>query len=71
MNNKYYVYILQCADGTYYTGMTSDPDRRLAEHEEGADSNAYTYSRRPLRLLWHEAFLSPTVAIEVEKQLKG
>jgi putative endonuclease len=71
MNNKYYVYILRCGDGSYYTGVTNDPERRLAEHEEGSDPNAYTYTRRPVELLWYDAFLSPVAAIEVEKQIKG
>ena len=71
MNKKYYVYMLECVDGSYYTGMTNDPERRLAEHEEGNDATAYTYSRRPVRLVWHDAFQSPVAAIGGEKQLKG
>ena len=35
MNDTYYVYILRCADGTLYTGITTDPERRLAEHRAG------------------------------------
>lgn len=68
---KYYVYILRCADNTYYTGMTNDPERRLLEHEAGEDVNAYTFSRRPVQLIWYDAFLSPVAAIETEKQIKG
>ncbi|MEZ0486566.1 GIY-YIG nuclease family protein [Fibrella aquatica] len=71
MTNKYYVYMLKCADESYYTGMTNDPERRLAEHEEGNDPTAYTYLRRPVRMVWYEAFQSPVAAIEVEKQIKG
>ncbi|MBO0931505.1 GIY-YIG nuclease family protein [Fibrella aquatilis] len=68
---KYYVYPLRCADRTYYTGVTNDPDRRLAEHLEGEDVNAYTYPRRPVELVWYDAFQSPMAAIEVEKQVKN
>ena len=71
MTNKYYVYMLECADGSYYIGMTNDPERRLAEHEEGGDPTAYTYLRRPVCMVWYDAFQSPTAAIEVEKQIKG
>ncbi len=67
---KYYVYILHCADGSYYTGMTNDPERRLQEHEAGTGSAAHTHTRRPVKLVWYDAFQSPMAAIEVEKQLK-
>jgi putative endonuclease len=63
--------MLLCSDGSYYTGVTNDIERRLEEHKEGKDSLAYTYPRRPLRLVWHEQFQSPDAAISVEKQLKG
>ncbi|RYF73180.1 MAG: GIY-YIG nuclease family protein [Cytophagaceae bacterium] len=68
---KYYVYILRCADGSYYTGVTNDPERRLAEHQEGTDVQTYTHTRRPVTLMWYDAFQSPMAAIEVEKQIKG
>ena len=68
---KYYVYILHCADGSYYTGVTNDPDRRLQEHEAGADEGAYTFTRRPVKLLWYDAFQTPMAAIDIEKQIKG
>ena len=63
---KYYVYTLRCADGSYYTGVTNDPERRLVEHEEGLDSKAYTYTLRPVELLWYDAFQSPIAAIELK-----
>ncbi|MBQ3085271.1 MAG: GIY-YIG nuclease family protein [Clostridia bacterium] len=52
---KYYVYILKCADGTYYTGITTDPDRRLAEHNRGVAAK-YTHppSRRPVEMVYRE-----------------
>jgi putative endonuclease len=71
MGNKYYVYILKCADNAYYTGVTNNLERRLKEHEEGLDETAYTYSRRPLELVWYDVFLTPRSAIDIEKQIKG
>lgn len=48
-----FVYILECADGSYYTGWTTDLDRRVADHNAGRGSR-YTRSRRPVRLLYWE-----------------
>ncbi|MCB0402232.1 MAG: GIY-YIG nuclease family protein [Flavobacteriales bacterium] len=67
----YYVYILLCADGSYYTGVTNDLDRRLSEHYSGDDKKAYTYSRRPLKLVFYETFNDIHLAIACEKQIKG
>ena len=66
----YYVYILECADGTYYTGMTSNLKRRLNQHNNGSNKRAYTYSRRPVRLVWCEELASRGDAQEREKQIK-
>ncbi len=65
-----YVYILECKDGTYYTGVTNDIERRFNEHINGENSNSYTYSRRPLKLVFSELFIEPNQAIEFEKQIK-
>ncbi len=49
------VYIVQCADGTLYTGITTDPARRLQEHNSGAPHGArYTHTRRPVMLAYTE-----------------
>jgi len=69
--HNYYVYILQCADGSYYIGITSDQERRLNEHNEGIDPNCYTYIRRPVELKYFEHFTEVMQAIAREKQLKG
>jgi putative endonuclease len=66
-----YVYIVECRDGSYYTGVTNDVHRRLFEHNEGTDSKAYTYSRRPVRLAFTENFGDPRYAIAAEKRIKG
>lgn len=71
-NHKYYcVYILKCADSSYYTGVTNDVERRLAEHEEGYHPESYTYSRRPVELVYADYFTNPKQAIAFEKQVKG
>lgn len=67
----YYVYILECADETFYTGFTSNLEKRLAEHYRGYDKDAYTFKRRPVVLKWMEQFTDPNHAIAVEKQIKG
>jgi putative endonuclease len=66
-----YVYILQCNDNSYYTGVTNNLDRRLSEHNAGLNIGCYTYSRRPLKLEFYEIFDSPASAIAFEKKLKG
>ena len=67
----YSVYILKCSDGTYYTGITNDIDRRLYEHQNGINLTCYTYKRRPLVLVFCENFPDVNQAIEFEKQIKG
>ena len=67
----YYVYILRCSDGSYYTGFTNNPDRRLEEHNSGRNPGAYTYRRRPVKLVYVVAFSDPMEGIAFEKQLKG
>ena len=67
----YYVYILECSDGTFYVGISSNLERRLDEHKSGLDKEAYTYSRRPIVLKWLQEFSDPKQAIAFEKQLKG
>jgi len=69
--NQYFVYILLCSDNSYYTGVTNNLDRRLYEHETDFDPKAYTFKRRPLKLVFHETFTEITQAIAFEKQVKG
>ncbi|HET9590998.1 MAG TPA: GIY-YIG nuclease family protein [Anaerolineales bacterium] len=68
----YRVYILECADGSYYTGSAADLSKRLWEHEIGASSTAYTYARRPVRLVWtSEEVARYSDALRFERQIKG
>jgi putative endonuclease len=68
---SYWVYVLLCRDGSFYVGVTSDVEARLAWHAEGTNRRCYTYSRRPLELVYTASFLTPEEAIRAEKQLKG
>lgn len=65
------VYIIKCSDGTYYTGVTNDLERRLTEHNEGHNPLSYTYTRRPVKLMFAAGFNDPQEAINFEKQVKG
>jgi len=69
--NQYFVYILLCSDGSYYTGITNDMERRMYEHENGINPESYTHKRRPVRLVFHEMFTDVNQAIAFEKQVKG
>ena len=69
--NYYSVYILKCSDGSYYTGITNDIDRRFYEHQNGENITCYTYKRRPIILVFCENFPVVNQAIEFEKQIKG
>src|SRR5712692_7298660 len=67
-----FVYMLRCADGSFYVGIATGDDltRRMAEHESGAYPG-YTFTRRPVMLVWSEHFARITDAIAVERKVKG
>ena len=67
----YFVYILNCSDNSYYTGVTNNLTRRLKEHQSGYNETAYTYDKRPVKMVFAEVFTNPKKAIAFEKQLKG
>jgi putative endonuclease len=64
-----YCYILQCADGTFYTGWTTDPERRVAQHNKGIGAK-YTSTRRPVKLVYLETHPNRTVAMKRELAIK-
>ena len=66
-----YVYILECSDGSYYTGVTNNAEKRLVEHNTGIARDSYTSNRRPVKMVFCHLFNSPLQAIAFEKQLKG
>jgi len=65
-----YVYILKCADNTYYTGVTSNLEKRLIAHYIGKYEDSYTHHRRPVTLVFYCEFTDINIAFEKEKQLK-
>jgi putative endonuclease len=66
-----YVYMLRCADGSYYVGSARlGLDQRVIEHNQGV-YGGYTSTRRPVTLVWAEHFLNITDAIAVERKIKG
>ncbi len=67
----YFVYILKCSDNSCYTGVTNDLERRLYEHEHSKDQDSYTFDKRPLILVFYEAFQDINQVIAFEKKVKG
>lgn len=65
-----WVYILECSDGSYYTGSTTQLETRISQHELGV-YDGYTARRRPLKLRWSDQFPDISQAIAVERQIKG
>jgi putative endonuclease len=64
------VYIARCRDGSLYTGITTDPERRLAEHNSGS-GGAYTRSKTPVVMVYREPAASRSKAQEREHAIKG
>ena len=66
------IYILLCADGSYYTGVTLRPvEERVSEHAQGLDKDSYTFTRRPVKLLYSESYARIDEAIAAERRIKG
>ncbi len=65
-----YLYILECSDGTYYTGSTKDIDKRLKEHRSGQGAN-YTKDRLPVKLVYYEKYRRMVDAFLHEKQIQN
>jgi predicted GIY-YIG superfamily endonuclease len=66
-----YLYILRCADASYYVGTTRDIlERRIAEHQAGT-WDGYTSHRRPVTLVFHQHFQRIEDAVPAERQIKG
>lgn len=69
-NNMYYLYILECADKTLYTGITVDLERRVHEHNTSAVGAKYTRARRPVRLVYSKKFRNRSTASKAESKIK-
>lgn len=66
---SHYVYVLECADGSLYTGYTTDPERRVGEHNDGEGAK-YTRGRTPVELVYTERFESRSAAMSREYAIK-
>jgi len=69
-DQRYSVYILRCADGTLYTGIATDIDRRIQEHERGARGAKYLRGRGPLELVYQQAATGRGLALRIEHRIK-
>lgn len=67
----YSVYILECADTSFYIGCTNDPERRLKQHNDSKWGAHYTKIRRPVKLVYQESFNTLRQARKRESELKG
>jgi predicted GIY-YIG superfamily endonuclease len=67
---SFWVYILQCVDGSYYTGQTDDLETRMAKHQEGT-FKGYTSKRLPVKLVFCSEFLNRDDTFARERQIKG
>ena len=70
MPETYWVYILKCSDGSYYSGSTSNLEKRISEHQNGL-IKGYTSMRLPIELAFSEYFEDVYFAISAERQIKG
>jgi predicted GIY-YIG superfamily endonuclease len=66
----FWVYILRCADDSYYTGHTDNLENRIAQHHSGS-CDGYTATRRPIELVWSQAFSTREETLSAEIQIKG
>ena len=66
----FWVYILQCADNSYYTGHTDNIEKRIGEHQAGT-GGCYTSTRLPVRPVYADEFLTREEALSHERQIKG
>lgn len=67
--DKHYVYILECSDGSYYTGYTNNLEKRIEMHQVGKGAK-YTRGRTPVQLLFSEVYESKTEAMQSEYRIK-
>ncbi|EKU72766.1 hypothetical protein HMPREF9718_04129 [Sphingobium yanoikuyae ATCC 51230] len=67
---SFHTYMLRCADGSYYLGHTDNLELRLGQHHSG-EVAGYTQRRRPVTLVWSEAFGTRDEALAAEQQIKG
>ena len=66
----YFLYILECSDGSYYTGITTDVGRRFNEHKNG-EGGHYTSSKQAVKIVYMEQHPDRSSALKRESQIKG
>ena len=66
----FFMYMLECNDGSYYIGHTDDIDKRIVEHTQGK-INGYTKKRLPVKIVYVQDFMTRDEAINAERQIKG
>ena len=66
----WYLYVVRCVDSTLYTGITTDVDRRVREHNAGKRGAKYTRTRRPVELVWTREYKSRSEAQKAEYNFK-
>jgi putative endonuclease len=69
-NDIWHVYMVRCNDGTLYTGITNDLEKRIAAHNSGKDGARYTRSRKPVKLVYSEEAGSKSTAAKLEYKIK-
>ena len=67
----FWVYLLRCNDGSYYTGHTDNLEQRIAQHASGAFPACYTFQRRPVALVFVQEHATREEALSSEQQIKG
>lgn len=68
--HDYFVYIVECSDHSFYTGITNNLERRISEHNSGL-LKGFTSKRLPVKLVYSERLFDINQAIKFEKQIKG
>ena len=66
----FWVYVLTCSDGSYYTGHTDNFEKRISEHQNGI-IRCYTSTRRPVEVVFEQQFPTRDEALAAERQIKG
>ena len=68
-NSQFYFYVLQCRDGSFYGGYTTDLEKRVKAHNNGTGAK-YTRSRIPVKIIHYEAFSTKSEALQAEARFK-
>lgn len=67
---EWYTYIVQCSDKSLYTGITTDLDRRVNEHNSSNKGSKYTRTRRPVKLVYNETHTDRSTSSKRESEIK-